>query len=421
MPILEGFRIRNYRALRDVALGRFWNQQKNPALTPLVAVIGKNGAGKTTLFDAFGFLGDCLAFGVEEACEHPERGGFGRLISAGAQGPIQFELYYREALKERPITYELSIGLHKGRPVVIEERLRQRRQGQGSGRPFSFLYLHHGRGAAWKGQAVASDLQEDDLERQDPLRATEESAEVEQVTLVDNRRLGIATLGALKDHKRIARFRTFLQGWHLSYFDPSAARGRPRAGPQKHLNVRGDNLSNVVQYMEREHKERFAKVLQRISTKIPGVRTIDTVQTEDGFLLLRFHSDGFSHPFYVGQMSDGTLKLFTYLLLLEDPDPAPFICIEEPENGLYHKLLQDLAREFRNHATGRKNASQLFITTHQPVFVDALSPDETWILEKGADGFSTIRRAGDDPLIRHLVEEGLPLGSLWYSDYLDPR
>ncbi len=119
-------------------------------------------------------------------------------------------------------------------------------------------------------------------------------------------------------------------------------------------------------------------------------------------------------------MSDGTLKLFTYLLLLEDPDPAPFICIEEPENGLYHKLLQDLATEFRSHATGKKNAPQLFITTHQPILVDALSPEETWILEKGADGFSTIRRASDDPLITNMVEEGISLGSLWYSDYLDP-
>ena len=33
--------------------------------------------------------------------------------------------------------------------------------------------------------------------------------------------------------------------------------------------------------------------------------------------------------------------MFSYLLLLNDPEPAPFICIEEPENGLYHKLLRN--------------------------------------------------------------------------------
>ena len=120
-------------------------------------------------------------------------------------------------------------------------------------------------------------------------------------------------------------------------------------------------------------------------------------------------------------MSDGTLKLFAYMLLLADPTPPPFLCIEEPENGLYHKLLEILANEFRDHATGRKGSSQVFITTHQPYFVDALAPDEVWILEKGADGFSSIRRASDDALVRNMVEEGLPLGSLWYSDYLDAR
>lgn len=49
-------------------------------------------------------------------------------------------------------------------------------------------------------------------------------------------------------------------------------------------------------------------------------------------------------------MSDGTLKVFTYLLLLEDPEPHSFICIEESENGIYHKLLEILANEFRNYA-----------------------------------------------------------------------
>ena len=99
----------------------------------------------------------------------------------------------------------------------------------------------------------------------------------------------------------------------------------------------------------------------------------------------------------------------------------PFICIEEPENGLYHKLLETLATEFREHATGRKGGSQVFITTHQPYFVNALEPKEVWIFEKGDDGFSKIRRASEDPLVNDLVEEGLPLGGLWYSDYFDPR
>jgi len=102
-------------------------------------------------------------------------------------------------------------------------------------------------------------------------------------------------------------------------------------------------------------------------------------------------------------------------------NPPPFICIEEPENGLYHKLLEALAQEFRAHATGKKSSPQLFVTTHQPYFVDALSAKEVWLLEKGLDGYSTVTRASDIAVVNEMMAEGLPLGGLWYSDYLDGR
>jgi predicted ATPase len=430
MAKLEGFRIQNYRVLKDVTLGKLWSLQNAVPLTPMTAVIGKNGVGKSTLFDAFGFLADCLKDGVEEACENRGRGGFERICSQGQNGPIEIEVYYKEDGNARPITYELSIGLDKHqRPFVQKERLRQRRKGQKRGRPFSFLILNDGKGLAWKGDQEGYQIDEDTTQLDlfslmDSIRKggdKEESRETEVVELEDNRKLGIATLGALKQHPRIAAFCRFIEGWYLSYFTPDAARSLPLAGAQKHLNIHGDNLGNVVQYMERDHRKKFKSILERIAEKIPGVDRIDTEKTPDNRLLLRFNDKGFQDPFYAQQMSDGTLKVFAYLLLLEDPTPPPFLCIEEPENGLYHKLLETLADEFRSHATGRKGGSQVFITTHQPYFVDALSPEEVWVLEKESSGFSTIRRTGDDPLVKNMVEEGLSLGGLWYSDYLDAR
>jgi predicted ATPase len=190
------------------------------------------------------------------------------------------------------------------------------------------------------------------------------------------------------------------------------------AGPQAHLNSGGDNVGNVVQFLEQEHPRRLRTILEKIAARIPGIGSIDTHRTEDGRLLLRFKDRGFADPFYAQQVSDGTLKVFAYLLLLEDPDPPPFIGIEEPENGVYHKLLATLATELRGHA-GRPGGGQVFVTTHQPYLVDALAPDEVWILTKGEDGFSVATRASDDNRISALVEEGIPLGGLWFSDYLE--
>ena len=419
MAQIEGIRIFNYRALRDVTLEE---------LTPMTAVIGKNGVGKSSLFDAFGFLADCLKLGVEEACDARGRGGFDRIRSQGSDASIMFLIDYRHEVRAGPITYVLAIAKDDtGRPYVSIESLWQQYKGQRRSRNLAFLVMVNGKGVAWKGETQGQEVDEDeesgfDLKKFPALweRLNEgNSTDAEHVELQDKRRLGIATLGALKQHPRIAAFREFIEGWYLSYFTPDAARSLPLAGPQKHLSVHGDNLGNVVQFMEREHRGKFDAILEKIAERIPGIDRIDTQRSPDGRLLLRFNDRGFEDPFYAQQMSDGTLKAFAYMLMLEDPSPPPFICIEEPENGLYHKLLEVLAAEFRARATGKKNAPQIFVTTHQPHFINALAPEEIWILEKGEDGFSTVRRASDDPVVKSMVEEGLPLGGLWYGDYLD--
>ena len=409
MALIEGFRIQNYRSLRDVSMGRIGTDpslRKAVPLTPLTVVIGKNGVGKSSIFDAFGFLADCMETDLETACNTRNRGGYDKLVSTGVDEPIFLTIYYRESRNDRPITYEISIGKDEksGLPIVLTERLRQRRKNKSKGRPLSFLYLERGKGSVWVG--------DDSLEGDDFAKQEEE---------LSPHKLGIVTLAEhIKENPRIKKFKDFIQSWYLSYFTPDAARRIPQAGIQKHMNLHGDNIGNVVQFMQRKHPIILKRVLKEISEKIPGIGTIEPYLDEiTNNLYLLFKDKGFAKPFTQQQMSDGTLKMFSYLLLLNDPEPAPFICIEEPENGLYHKLLETLAREFREHATGRKGSSQIFITTHQPYFVDALAPNETWLLEKGEDGFSTIRRASDDSIVVAMVEEGLPLGSLWYSDYLD--
>jgi predicted ATPase len=423
MAKIEGIRIKNFRGLKDIALG-FTTSINDEPLTPMTVVIGKNGVGKSTLFDAFGFLADALKFGVEEACDLRGRGGFEKVRSQGQNNPIAFTIIYRGHNTHSFLIYAVDIDIdEKKRPFVKSESL--------SNATADAIYFCSISGTALtiKDNEIARqgvDSKDFSIFLNKPSNIKEWIKEcsledkVEIVELSDNRKLAIATLGALKQHPEISAFRQFMESWYLSYFTPDAARTLPLSGVQQHLNSKGDNLANVVQYMEREHRDVFQDILNRIAEKIPGIHKIDTEKTSDGRLLLRFNDKGFQNPFYAPQMSDGTLKVFAYLLLLEAPNPPPFICIEEPENGLYHKLLEVLAAEFRAH-TQRENGSQLFITTHQPYFVDALDPDEVWVLEKGEDGFSTITRASEIPYVQNMVNEGQPLGALWYSDYLDAR
>lgn len=203
MAKIEGFGIKNFKSLRNVTLGRLWNQQQAKPLTPMTAVIGKNGVGKSTLFDAFGFLADALKSGVEEACDSRGRGGFERIRTQGQEGPIEFKVHYKEDGNARPITYEISIDADRsGRPYVLKERLRQRRRGQKHGRPFSFLILDSGKGVVWKGDQAGRQIDEEQeafgvsslIQSIESGEIEEESKETEVVELEDVRRLGIATL-----------------------------------------------------------------------------------------------------------------------------------------------------------------------------------------------------------------------------------
>ncbi len=400
MARIEGISIQNYRALKEISLGKTFETREGTALPGLMTIIGPNGSGKSSLMDALGFLGDCLRLGVEEACDRPHRGGFERIRTRGQDGPIQFEIYYRQDTKSRPISYSLRIDAEKNRPYVAYERLRQRRKGQKVGWPYSFLELTRGEGYSWAGQATES----------------QEGNERVDVKLEDSQRLGITTLGNLAQHERIVAFREFLEGWYLSYFVPEQARNLPMAGAQKHLNREGNNLANYVEFMARQHEKRFAEVLQQVAKKIPGIKSIEPQRQPDGRLLLLINETGYVDPFYQQDMSDGTLKMLAYLLLLEDPEPPPLIGIEEPENGLHHQLLEPLALEMKRYSE-RDRGPQIVITTHSPYFVDALTPQEVWVIEKGKDGFSTISCAAELPTVTELFAQDIPLGSLWYSNH----
>ena len=256
MARIEGIRIKNYRVLKDITLGMPWTSRGIQPLTPMTAVIGKNGVGKSSLFDAFGLLSDCLKLGVEEACDARGRGGFERIRTQGSIEPIEFEVQYREETGAWDITYRLAIDLDVvGRPYVAHETFHQFVTGESDGQILTFLAVFEGRGLVWRGATEGRQFDNDgfDVKALQKLAEGELSRESEYIELENTRRLGIATLGALKQHPRIASFCHFIEGWYLSYFTPDAARSLPLAGPQRRLNAHGDNLGNVVQFMEREH------------------------------------------------------------------------------------------------------------------------------------------------------------------------
>jgi predicted ATPase len=152
-----------------------------------------------------------------------------------------------------------------------------------------------------------------------------------------------------------------------------------------------------------------------MSERVPGVSRVEAKTTEDGRLVLRFQDGSFKDPFIARYVSDGTIKMFAYLVLLYDPRPHPLLAVEEPENQLYPELMHELVEEFRDYA---RRGGQVFMSTHSPELLNGAKLEEIFWLVK-QDGFATARRASDCKLLRALVAEGDPPGALWKQGLFD--
>lgn len=384
---LRSITIKNYKALADISLKQ---------VPPFMVVVGANGTGKSTLFDVFGFLRDSLTGNVRQALD--ARGRFQEVVTRGREGePILIELQVSLDIADRPrlVTYHLEISSENGRPIVVEEFLRYKRGRYGA--PYYFLQFRKG-----KGFAISN---EEDFNKPDE-QLDREDQELDSPDI-----LAIKGLGQFQRFKAANALRQLLENWHVSDFHISAARGRKEAtGAAEHLSESGDNLPRVAQYLFENHTARFNEILTKMRQRVPGVTAVTPELTQDGYLILRFSDGTFKTPFLDRYVSDGTIKMFAYLVLLHDPKPHPLLCIEEPENQLYPKLMTELAEEFRDYAN---RGGQVMVSTHSPDLLNAIQLEEVFWLVK-ENGVSQIRRAQDDPQVRAYMESGDDkMGYLW--------
>lgn len=380
---IESIEIRNYRCFRAVVLSD---------LPRMAVIVGANGSGKSSLLDVFSFLKDALSENAASAVAR--RGGYRELVSRGVEGPIGITVKFRES-GGRLATYRIEVGVSDGRVVVDREVLSYRRGRYG--RPWHFMDFSQGFGRA---RAITNESV-----------YGEEGAveEREEYVLGDPSILAIKGLGQFLEFRVVSELRSLIESWHVSDFHIAEARPSAEAGYAEHLSTRGDNVAQVAQYLYENHRERFELVLEAMRMRVPGVSDVEAKPTEDGRLVLRFQDGSFRDPFIARYVSDGTIKMFAYLVLLYDPDPHPLLAVEEPENQLYPDLLRELVEEFRDYA---RRGGQVFVSTHSPDFLNGAELDEIFWLVK-EDGFTSVRRASDDNLLTALVREGDLPGAIW--------
>ncbi len=389
-PRIERLTVKNYRALRDVTF------EGLPALTVL---LGPNGSGKSTVFDVFAFLSECFQEGgLRRAWD--KRGRFKELRSRGQEGTITIELAYREragtpSIRYPLITYHLEIREENNRPVVTSEWMHWTRQHPVA--PFRFLDFHNGHGKVISGERPESrDHKVDTMLKSPDL-------------------LAVGTLGNLAGNPRVMALKEFITGWHLSFLSANNARVIPDAGPMEKLSPSGDNLANVIQHLKERFPERLAQIEAILRRRVPRLQGIDAAILDSGHLLLKVKDAPFSSGVQAKYISDGTLKMLAYLVLLQDPTPSPLIGLEEPENYLHPRLLIELAEECNQVS----DHSQMLVTTHSPFFVNGMRPDQVWSLGRDEAGYIRVERTSKMAAVQAMMKAGARLGDLWMEGYFN--
>jgi predicted ATPase len=386
---IESIRLKNFRAFQNIEM------RDIPKMSILV---GANGTGKSTLFSVFGFLKDALTENVRVALTKLGGSrGFKEVRSRNSDGAIEIEIKFREKSNDPRVTYLLSINERDGQPVVEREILKYRRGSKGQ--PWHFLDFAYGEGTAVTNEPDTVS-EKGDLQR-------------ESQTLKSQDTLAIKGLAQFKKFPAAVALGELIGNWHISDFHIQRARPEQEAGYAEHLSKEGENLSLVTEYLYTQHRPIFDKIIDKIKKRVPGITKVDAKTTEEGRVLLRFQDGAFEDPFLARYVSDGTIKMFAYLVLLHDPKPHPLLCIEEPENQLYPKLLWELAEEFREYSN---RGGQVFISTHSPDLLNAAQIDEVyWLIKE--KGYTSIKRASEDVQIKAYMEDGDQMGYLWKQGF----
>ncbi len=388
---IEYIRLKNFKAFQNAELKDLPN---------FCVFVGANGSGKSTIFSMFGFLRDAMASNVNTALmKLGGSRGFREVRSRNADGPIEIELKFREKDTSPLTTYFLQIDEERGKAYVAREILRYRRGS--SGQPWHFLDFSRGTGTAVTNE-LESVTDVSDLQR-------------EGQTLKSPDLLAIKGLAQFERFPAVVALGNLIENWHISDFHISRARPEQEAGYAEHLSREGENLSLVIQYLYQHHRDDFLKILELLKRRVPGISNVDSKTTEEGRVLLKFQDGSFEDPFLARYVSDGTIKMLAYLTLLYDPNPHPLLCVEEPENQLYPKLLWELAEEFRTYAN---RGGQVFVSTHSPDFLNATRIEEVFWLVK-IEGYTQIRRASEDPQIAAYMREGDQMGYLWEQGFFE--
>jgi len=365
-------------------------------LEALNVLIGPNASGKSNLIEALSLL---AATPRDLQVPIREGGGIGDWLWKGSResptGTVDVTVSYPDG--PMPLRYRLAFSQIRGRFSLRDEAVENEHPNEGLRKPYPYYAYQNGDPVI--NVKVAPDGVASRTERQ----LQRESVSLDQSIL--SLRRDPDTYPELT--YLAGRFEgiRFYREWNLGRY--TAPRLPQKADlPEDSLLEDAGNLGLVLNDLENrptvkstlmKHLQAFYEEVTDLTTKIQG-----------GTVQVFFHEKGLQHPVPATRLSDGTLRYLCLLAILCHPEPPPLICIEEPELGLHPDIIPSIARMLIEAS----ERTQLIVTTHSDILIDALSdhPESVVVCDRDENG-TQLRRLVAAELGEWL--ERYRLGELW--------
>jgi predicted ATPase len=390
MIIFETIHLQGFRRLYDVDL----------KLKALNVVIGANGSGKTSLLDVFSLLASSASGRLKETMSDlggidanltnllTAKGDKARLmafhLTMGVQGHNPIE--YRIALSPVGVGYEIS-----------DETLTQRRDSKPQ--PFKHIQAHHG-----------------DVRYFEPNNTTRKG-------LVRPNWDYNQTESALSQVPKMFRepedFRKRLaSSTHYHVLDVS--RRAPVRLPQQMRDAQlpghdGEDLVSCLYTIRETDPDRFETIEASLRAGFPDFERLNFPPVAAGTLAMTWKDRTSKNPFYMHQLSEGTLRFLWLATLLQSPGLTAVTMIDEPEVSLHPELLSLLADLLREAS----QRTQLIVATHADRLIRFLRPSEVVTIDVNEDGAAEATWADEHDLEKWLEE--YTLDEVWRMGRIGAR
>lgn len=365
-------------------------------------LVGVNGSGKTSLLNAITLLYEGIS-GVGLSALFRQWGTYNAIINAcGEDKPDCFSITYvfdTEALKKivpaspfkKDVYYTITVfpigdGTHYSLcETLYSEDCKNRK------RSFSYLEFRNG-----IGQISVRTKSGIEVEKYDSGMLSAQELVLRQVTDPQRYLPSFVVREAINS----------IAGYSKFNFDK--VRQPAEANDIKRLISTGENLSQLLSYLNNNYSFQYEKIRECLSDINPNFIGIG-YNVFGSRLYLSLREKNLSHAIDALHMSDGTLKYLLLLSIFHNPERGLFIGIDEPESCLHPDMIRSVAKMMKNAA----KTSQIIVATHSALLLNAFELDDILVFEKNSQNETLIKRYSEEDFADYECDI-LP-GQLWLN------